>query len=84
MYMRLLMPVIECGVEGKNLPFSLDTGASGTNLSVRYYERFRNEVGSWKRGENKSFGADGIFSLTMQNEMVVKAVITRLTTPYAA
>lgn len=36
MYLKLLTPVIECGVEGKNLPFSFDTGASGSNLSVRY------------------------------------------------
>jgi predicted aspartyl protease len=60
MYMKLLMPVIECGVGGKDLPFSFDTGASGTNLSIRYFERFRGEVGSWKKGENKSFGAGGL------------------------
>jgi len=59
-YMKLLTPVIECGVEGKQLPFTFDTGASGSNLSVRYYERFRAETGSWKRGENKSSGAGGV------------------------
>jgi predicted aspartyl protease len=60
MYMKLLMPVIECGVEGKGLPFSFDTGASGTNLSIRYFDRFRRGVGSWKMGENKSYGAGGL------------------------
>ena len=44
MYMKLLTPVIECTVEGKNLPFSFDTGASGTDLFVRYYNLFRNDV----------------------------------------
>jgi predicted aspartyl protease len=60
MYMKLLTPVIECVVEGKNLPFSFDTGASGTNLSARYYERFRSESGTWKKGKNKSAGAGGV------------------------
>jgi hypothetical protein len=48
MYMKLLTPVIECTVEGKNLPFSFDTGASGTDLFVRYYNRFRTGSKSWK------------------------------------
>jgi hypothetical protein len=60
MYMKLLTPVIECAVEGKNLPFSFDTGASGTTLSARYYERFRSESGTWKKGKNKSGGAGGV------------------------
>lgn len=60
MYMKLLTPVIECGVEGKNVPFAFDTGASGSILSVRYYNHFRNESRKWKKGYNKSFGAGGI------------------------
>jgi hypothetical protein len=60
MYMKLLTPVIECGVEGKELPFTFDTGASGSSLSARYYKRFRAEAGSWKKGENTSGGAGGI------------------------
>ena len=59
MYMKLLTPVIDCGVEGKNLPFTFDTGASGTNLSVRYYNQFRGMSGTWKKGHTKSFGAGG-------------------------
>jgi hypothetical protein len=60
MYMKLLMPVIECAVEGEGLPFSFDTGASGTNLSIRYFDRFRKETGSWNKGENKTGGAGGL------------------------
>jgi len=60
MYMKLLTPVIVCGVEGHDLPFTLDTGASGTSLSVRYFDRFRADIRSWKRGTNKSSGAGGM------------------------
>ena len=49
MFMDLLTPVIQCGVEGQQLPFTFDTGASTSNLSVRYYERFRADSGSWKK-----------------------------------
>ena len=59
MYMRRLTPVIECGVKGNGLPFTFDTGASGTDLSVRYYEQFRGEAGSWKKRERQSSGAGG-------------------------
>jgi predicted aspartyl protease len=65
MYMKLLTPVIECGVEGKNLPFSFDTGASGTNLSLRYYDRFRGEARTWVKGENESYGAGGLVKRTI-------------------
>lgn len=60
MYLNLLTPVIECGVEGAELPFSLDTGAERTNLGVGYYRRFRGQSRSWKKGENMSFGAGGM------------------------
>ena len=60
MYMEQLTPVIECAVQGKNLPFTLDTGASATNLSVRYYDRFRSDSASWKKAQSKSFGAGGV------------------------
>jgi len=59
MYLKLLKPIIECGVEGKELPFSLDTGATETELQVRYYERFHGEIGSWKKGEEVNGGAGG-------------------------
>jgi hypothetical protein len=59
MYMRLLVPVIKCGVEGKKLPFTFDTGATGTFLSIRYYVQFRSEAGSWKKGGNVTAGGGG-------------------------
>ena len=65
MYMKLLTPVIECSVEGKNLPFSFDTGASGTDLSVRYYDRFRSESKEWKKGKTKNSGAGGLVERTV-------------------
>jgi len=60
MFMKLLMPVIECGVAGTDLPFALDTGATGSNFSIRYYERFRTQDRAWTKSETKSFGAGGI------------------------
>lgn len=60
MYMKQLTPVIECGIEGQDLPFSLDTGASGTDLSIRYFEKFREKIKTWKKTTNKSFGAGGV------------------------
>ena len=60
MYMKLLTPVILCGVKGHELPFTFDTGASGTELSVRYFERFHDQIGSWKKRLTQSYGAGGI------------------------
>lgn len=71
MYMQELTPVIECAVQGKNLPFTLDTGASATNLSVRYYDQFRSDSLRWKKAKSKSFGAGGIVkrSVYLQPEL---------------
>jgi len=57
MYMNLLAPVIECRVN--ELPFSLDTGASGTNLSLRYFDLFKGEIKNWKEGKSVSAGSGG-------------------------
>ena len=59
MYMKLLAPVIECRVDVSELPFSLDTGASGTNLSLRYFDLLKGEIKNWKKGENVSAGGGG-------------------------
>ena len=59
MYMRGLTPAIECEVEGRPLLFTLDTGASSTDLSVRYYELFRAQADSWKTQTGGSAGAGG-------------------------
>ena len=65
MYLKLMTPVIECVVQGKNLPFSFDTGASDTNLSVRYYDQFHNKSGGWKKGKIESSGAGGLVKRTV-------------------
>lgn len=68
MYMELLNPVIECGIEGKNLPFSFDTGADKTLLSVRYYDRFRSESGRWKKAKSVLVGAGGAVKQTVYRQ----------------
>jgi Aspartyl protease len=65
MYMNLLMPVIECSVAGKPLPFSFDTGASGSNLSVRYYEQFQDQQDSWQKEDDMSSGVGGLVRRTI-------------------
>jgi predicted aspartyl protease len=60
MYMRLLMPVIECKVDGRELPFTFDTGASGTNLSIRYYREFQSRAKEWTTAENATAGGGGM------------------------
>jgi Aspartyl protease len=60
MYMHGLMPIIECKVEGTDLPFSLDTGASDSDFLLRYYERFHSEAKSWKKRKTKTAGAGGV------------------------
>jgi predicted aspartyl protease len=72
LYMRLLMPVIDCEVNGQHLPFSFDTGASGTTLSVRYYEQFRNKALKWKKGENVSVGGGGMVRQKVYLQPTVK------------
>lgn len=58
--LKLLNPVVEALVNKQTLPFTLDTGASGTTLSVRFYQQFQTEQASWKHAETKSFGAGGM------------------------
>jgi hypothetical protein len=60
MYMDGLTPIIECKVEGHDLPFSFDTGASDTDLLVRYYQRFQSESKTWKKRTIKTSGAGGV------------------------
>jgi hypothetical protein len=67
LYMDLLTPVIVCDVEGQPLPFSLDTGAESSELSLRYYRRFLSQTKAlaWKRGKNQSWGAGGLVKRTI-------------------
>jgi predicted aspartyl protease len=59
MYMRGLTPVIESEANDKPLLFTFDSGASSTDLSVRYYELFRAQADSWKKETIESAGAGG-------------------------
>jgi predicted aspartyl protease len=59
MYMRGLTPAIEGEVERQPLLFTFDTGASSTNLSVRYYERFRAQAASWEKQTTETGGTGG-------------------------
>lgn len=60
MYMKGLSPIVICHVEGHDLPFSFDTGASATDLYVSYYRLFRKASKSWKKGKEKEGGAGGV------------------------
>jgi hypothetical protein len=54
------MPVIECAVNGKRMPFPFDTGASSSFLSIRYYKEFRIQAKGWKKAENATGGGGGM------------------------
>jgi predicted aspartyl protease len=80
-YMRGLTPAIECEVEDRPLLFTLDSGASSTELSVRYYDLFRAQAGSWKKQVGESAGAGGsIQQSTYIQPRVVMKVGTRTVT----
>lgn len=59
LYMRRLTPVVNLKANGVLLPFTLDTGASSTDLSLRYYDRFKSADLSWKPNEYEAAGAGG-------------------------
>jgi predicted aspartyl protease len=77
MYMRGLGPVIECEVEGRPLLLTFDTGASSTDLSVRYYELFRARADSWKR---QNFESAGVGGSIRQTEYVQPRVVMKVGT----
>jgi hypothetical protein len=56
---NMLTPVVLPVIEGQPLPFTLDTGAGGTSLSVRFYQRFISEKPTWKVAKTISGGAGG-------------------------
>jgi predicted aspartyl protease len=74
MYLRGLSPVIECDVDGQRLLFTFDTGASSTDLSVRYFDLFRQHRRTWRTRTVESGGAGGTVHRKMyiQPELVVK------------
>ena len=70
-YMRGLAPAIECEVAGRPLLFTFDTGASSTDLSVRYYELFKHESGAWKQEAAETGGAGGTLTQTIYRQPTV-------------
>jgi hypothetical protein len=62
MYMMDLKPVVEAAVGDKNLPFTFDTGASSSDLSVRYFKLFQHKSSAWKQSTDKVSGAGGVVS----------------------
>jgi hypothetical protein len=62
MFMKGLTPIVQCEVEGKikMLSFAFDTGASGTDLLLKYAKTFHVETKSWKKAKAKSAGAGGV------------------------
>ena len=81
MYMRGLTPAIECEVEGRPLLFTFDTGASSTDLSVRYYELFHAQADSWKTQIVESAGAGGSSKqeVYIQPRLVIKTGTSTIT-----
>jgi predicted aspartyl protease len=75
MYMHHLTPIVECKVEGMDLPFSFDTGASSTDFWVLYYQRFRNESKTWKKSKDIAAGAGGNVKRKVYIQPQVKVVI---------
>jgi predicted aspartyl protease len=71
MFMRGLTPAIECEVEGQRLPFTFDTGASSSDFSVRYYERFARGATHWRRRTTERYGAGG----TVKQEVFIQPAV---------
>lgn len=75
MYMRRLVPVVNLRANGVALPFTLDTGASGTDLSVRYYERFKDSDLSWKQDEDEGAGAGGSIKRRIYKQPLLRLAV---------
>ena len=76
MYMKRLVPVVNLRANGLALPFTLDTGASGTDLSVRYYERFKDSDLSWKQDEDESAGAGGSIKRKIYKQPLLRLAVS--------
>ena len=58
-FMNRLAPLIECGVDGRKVLFSFDSGASGTALSDRFFRDFSSQSQNLKKADSLSAGAGG-------------------------
>jgi hypothetical protein len=70
--MNRLEPLIECGLDGRKVLFSLDTGASGTALSDRFFRDFSSQFQNLKKADGTSAGAGG----TIRREVYILPEIT--------
>lgn len=59
LYMDDLSPMLECGMDGRKLIFTFDTGADSSQFSVRYYRDFPNQFRALKKSRHGTYGAGG-------------------------
>lgn len=59
LYMDNLSPMLECGVDGRKLMFTFDTGADSSQFSVRYYREFPTQFRALKKSRHGTYGAGG-------------------------
>lgn len=59
LYMNELTPVVLLGVEGVQMPFSLDTGANVTELSHAYWMTVKARAADWPRKTSSYAGLGG-------------------------
>jgi hypothetical protein len=72
MFMQELTPLLNCKVEGHDLLFSFDTGASGTIFSLKFFRTFQDELKSLKKTNSAIAGAGGRRSLSSVKAPEVK------------
>jgi hypothetical protein len=60
LYMKELMPLLECTVAGRPALFSFDTGADRSLFSVRYYREFRGQFAGLSPKPYAFGGAGGV------------------------
>jgi hypothetical protein len=75
MYMSELTPIVECTVEGKDLPFAFDTGAVDTTLLVRYFRELRSKSTSWRKRKEKLSGVGGVVKRKVYVQPELKLVV---------
>jgi hypothetical protein len=59
LFMNKLTPLLEATINNKQLLFSFDTGANGTQFSERYFEKFSDEVAASTKAAQITAGAGG-------------------------
>jgi clan AA aspartic protease (TIGR02281 family) len=63
LFLQRLTPIVAAGIHGKQELFTIDTGATGSFLSARYYQDFPHEFESQTLDEMLLTGAGGTSSL---------------------